>query len=204
MSIELYLAGHIEYDQVLFAQRVEGVVEKVEILQQELKTVHQAAIGAQAHLLHHIFECDQLADVQVGLVGEALGGRVEVDIKAAAPSVLEVLDERRTEGRLARAGRAHDQDPELRHAGPAYCLFARIVRLVSSPLRSFQLVCGSAALASRLGSRQRASGTRQPFGVSCRLFSCAFTSPTALGQPSVHPYHACISAITDSLCPQLL
>jgi hypothetical protein len=66
-----------------------------------LKTVNQAPIRPKAHLLHHILERNQLLDIQIRRVGEVVGGRVEVDVEAGAPAVLQMLDQGGAEGRLA-------------------------------------------------------------------------------------------------------
>jgi hypothetical protein len=92
VCIELDLPGHVKDDQVLLGDFFERVRQEVEVFQQELKTVYQAPVGAQAHLLHDIFEADQVFDVDVRLEGEVFGGRVEIDIEARALVVLEVLD----------------------------------------------------------------------------------------------------------------
>jgi len=117
VRVQLDLARHVEDDQVLLAQRVQRLRQEVEVLHQELEAVDQAAVGAQAQLLHHVLQRDELADVQVRLVAERLRGRVEVDVEAAPPRVLQVLDQRVAEGRLARARGPHHQDAELGHGG---------------------------------------------------------------------------------------
>jgi hypothetical protein len=30
--------------------------------------------------LHHIFECDEVLDVEIGFIGECIGSRIEVDV----------------------------------------------------------------------------------------------------------------------------
>jgi len=65
-----------------------------------LEAVDEAAVGAQPYLVHDVGERDEVFDVDVGLVGEVFGRRVEVDVEAGALVVPEVLDEGRAEGRL--------------------------------------------------------------------------------------------------------
>jgi hypothetical protein len=65
-----------------------------------LEAVDEAAVGAQPYLIHDVGERDEVFDVDVGLVGEVFGRRVEVDVEAGALVVPEVLDEGRAEGRL--------------------------------------------------------------------------------------------------------
>lgn len=65
-----------------------------------LEAVDEPAVGAQPYLFHDVLERDEVFDVDVGLVGEIFGRRVEVDVEAGALVVPEVLDESRAEGRL--------------------------------------------------------------------------------------------------------
>jgi len=65
-----------------------------------LEAVDEAAVGAQPYLIHDVGERDEVFDVDVGLVGEVFGRRVEVDVEAGALVAPEVLDEGRAEGRL--------------------------------------------------------------------------------------------------------
>lgn len=106
VRVELDLAGHVEDDEVVVGDFLEGIGEPVEVFHEELEAVDEAAIGAEAHLVHDILEADEVLDVEVGLKGKLLGGRVEVDVEARALGVLEVLDQSGAEGRLARTGRA--------------------------------------------------------------------------------------------------
>jgi len=56
----------------------EGLVLSVVVLE----AVDQPAIRTKPYLLHDVFERNEIFDVDVGLVGEVLGGRVEVDVEA--------------------------------------------------------------------------------------------------------------------------
>ena len=46
-----------------------------------LKAVDQSPVRSQAHLLHDIFQGDELFDVEVRFIGKVLSGRVKVDIE---------------------------------------------------------------------------------------------------------------------------
>lgn len=100
VSVQLYLAGHVDHNQVLLRERVDGFGDEVEVLEEEFETVDQAAVGAEAHFLHYVGEGDEVFDVEVGLVVEGLGGGVEVDVEGGAAVVVEVGDEGAAEGRL--------------------------------------------------------------------------------------------------------
>ena len=63
VRVKLNLAGHIDDDEVFLGQGVDGVGDEVEVLEEEFETVDQPAVGAQAHLLHHIGEGDEVFDV---------------------------------------------------------------------------------------------------------------------------------------------
>ena len=52
------------------------------------------------HLLHDIFEGDEVFDVEVGLEREVLGGGIEVDVEAWAFDDAEMFDEGEAEGCL--------------------------------------------------------------------------------------------------------
>lgn len=93
VGVQLDLARHVDDDEVLLRQRVEGLGEEVQVLHEELEAVDQAAVGAEPHLLHDILERDQVLDVQVRLVREILGGGVEVHVEAGAAVVAQVRDE---------------------------------------------------------------------------------------------------------------
>lgn len=104
VRVQLNLAGHVEDDEIVLGHVLERVGQEVEVLHEELEAVDEAAVGAEAHLVHDILEADEVLDVDVGLKGKVLGGGVEVDVEAGALVVLEVLDEGGAEGRLAGAG----------------------------------------------------------------------------------------------------
>lgn len=93
MGVEFDLARHVDYDEVFFGQGVQGVAEPAEVLEEELEAVDEAAVGAEAHFFHHVFEGDEIFDVEVGFVGEVFGGGVEVYVEAGTTVVLEVGDE---------------------------------------------------------------------------------------------------------------
>lgn len=46
-----------------------------------LEAVDESAVRTEPYLFHDIFERDEIFDVDVGLVGEIFGGRVEVDVE---------------------------------------------------------------------------------------------------------------------------
>ena len=52
------------------------------------------------HLLHDIFEGDEVFDVKVGLEREVLRSRIEVDVEAWAFDDAEMIDEGEAEGCL--------------------------------------------------------------------------------------------------------
>lgn len=97
VRVQLDLARHVEDDEVLLGQRVEGVGEEVEVLHEELEAVDEPAVGAEPHLLHDVLERDEVLDVEVGRVLERLGRRVEVDVEGGPPVELKVCDEGRAE-----------------------------------------------------------------------------------------------------------
>lgn len=84
MGIKFDLAGHVEDDEVLFCNGVEGLFEEGEVLHEELEAVNQAAVGPELELVHDIFDGDEVADVEVWGVLEGLGGGVEIDVEARA------------------------------------------------------------------------------------------------------------------------
>jgi len=90
VGVELDLTRHVDDDEVFFGEGIEGFGEEVEVLEEEFEAVDQAAVGAEAHFLHDIFEGDEIFDVKIGLVGEVFGGGVEIDVEAGAPVVAEV------------------------------------------------------------------------------------------------------------------
>jgi hypothetical protein len=102
VRVELDLAGHVDDDEVFFGERIECFGKEVEVLEQELKTVDESAVGPEPHFFHHIFERYEVFDVEVGFVGEVFGGGVEVDVEAGAAVGLEVIDEGGAEGGLGR------------------------------------------------------------------------------------------------------
>lgn len=98
VGVEFDLARHIEDDEVLLSQGVEGLCQPVEVLHEELEAVDETAIGPEAHLFHGILEGDEFLDVEVGRVFEGLGGGIEVDVEGRAAVELQVGNEGGTEG----------------------------------------------------------------------------------------------------------
>lgn len=95
VGVELDLSRHIDNDQVLVGDAFEGLGQEVKILHQKLEAVDQTAIWPQMQLFHDILEGDQVFDIDVGLVLEVLGGGVQVDVEARAPSEREGESEQR-------------------------------------------------------------------------------------------------------------
>ena len=81
MRVELDLTRHVDDDQIFLREWVERFGEEIEVFQEELETVDQTAVGSQSHFGHDVLERDEVFDVEVGLVRELFGGRVQVDIE---------------------------------------------------------------------------------------------------------------------------
>lgn len=104
VGVKLDLAGHVDDDEVFLGQRVDGFGDEVEVLEQELETVDQPAVGAEAHFFHDVGEGDEVLDVEIGFMVEVLGRGVEVDVEGGAAVVLQVGDEGAAEGGLREGG----------------------------------------------------------------------------------------------------
>lgn len=72
------------------------------------------SVGPQPHLPHHGVEADQVGHVHVGLVRQAVVGRVQVDARDLAAGGFEVLRRAVAVGRLA-AARGADHELAERH-----------------------------------------------------------------------------------------
>ena len=116
MRVQLDLPRQVKHNQILLAQRVERFTQKIQVLEEKLEAVDESPVGAERELGHGVFERDEVADVEVGRVGEVRGGWVEVHVEGGAAGVFEMREERGAEGGFARARGAQDQDAEFRHA----------------------------------------------------------------------------------------
>src|SRR5690606_29407345 len=63
---------------------------------------HQPAVGTEAHLIHDIFEGNELLNVDIGLVLDRLGRRVKVDVLTCSLRSTQVLDQSCAECGLER------------------------------------------------------------------------------------------------------
>ena len=100
MCIELYLSRHINNDHVLFRKRLDGFMQEIQILHEKFKAIDQPPVRAKMHLLHDIFEGDEVFDVEVGLEREVLRSGIEVDVEAWTFDDAEMFNEGEAEGCL--------------------------------------------------------------------------------------------------------
>jgi hypothetical protein len=78
------LAWQVEEDEVLFAERLNGSGEEIEVLEEEFEAIDQAAVRSKGHLFHDIFEADEVFDVEIRFIGEVIGCGVKVDVEATS------------------------------------------------------------------------------------------------------------------------
>lgn len=80
VHVELELARTVD-EEVVAGDGVllELRVEPVDFAEEKLEAEDESAVGPEAELLHDVLESDEVADVDVGGVGQVLGGGVEVD-----------------------------------------------------------------------------------------------------------------------------
>ena len=64
VRVQFNLAWQVEEDEVLFAERLNGSGEEIEVLEEEFEAIDQAAVRAKGHLFHDIFEADEVFDVE--------------------------------------------------------------------------------------------------------------------------------------------
>ena len=79
IGAELGLTRQVEHDVGVLAERVDRILEPVEVLLEVLDAVEQRAVGAEAERLHDLLQADERGDRGRAGVGR-LGRRwIEVD-----------------------------------------------------------------------------------------------------------------------------
>lgn len=100
MGVEFDLTRHIEYDEVLFGQRLKRLCQPIEVFHEKLEAVDEPTVGPKADLFHGILERDEFLDIEVGRVFKRLGGRIEVDVEGGAAVELQMGNEGCAKGGL--------------------------------------------------------------------------------------------------------
>ncbi len=130
VRVQLDLAGAVD-EQVgvllLLRQTRYPLLQPVEVLDQELHAVDEAAVGPEAEFVHDVLELDKLGDVDVRLVGKAVVGGVEVDDGDGTAEGAEELGHSVAVGGLAGAGGTDHQLAETNLANHRHLAFLQSV-----------------------------------------------------------------------------
>ena len=127
VDVEFDLSWAVKQKILLVARKipVQLIREPIQIVVEILHSIKQTAVGAEVELLLHVVSRNKIAYVNVGGVGEVLGGRIEVDDADRFFTNLEVLAHEGAVGGLSGAGRPHDHLTEAGHSGLLGFVFGR-------------------------------------------------------------------------------
>ncbi len=78
VGIQLDLAGTVQDEVLVIVEAIQLFLEPVHVLQEVFHAVYEGTVGAEAELLHDVLDGDEVPDVECDVVGEVLGGWVEV------------------------------------------------------------------------------------------------------------------------------